>query len=58
VLVSPRMRRGWVWLPLSVALGATGFAAPLSLQDLLKNAGPSVVHLSVRDAANEEEGSG
>jgi S1-C subfamily serine protease len=45
-------------LTLSVALGATGFAASLPLQDLLKNAGPSVVHLSVRDAADEEEGSG
>jgi putative serine protease PepD len=53
-----RMRRCWVGLPLSVALGATGFAGPLPLQDLLKNAGPGVVHLSVRDAANEEEGSG
>jgi putative serine protease PepD len=52
------MRHGWVWVPLSVALGATGFAASLPLQDLLKSAGPSVVHLSVRDAANEEEGSG
>lgn len=52
------MRRSWAWLPLSVALGATGFAASLPLQDLLKNAGPSVVHLSVRDGANGEEGSG
>jgi S1-C subfamily serine protease len=52
------MRRCWVWLSLSVALGATGFGAPLPLQDLLKHAGPSVVHLSVRDAADEEEGSG
>jgi S1-C subfamily serine protease len=52
------MRRCWVWLPLSVAFCATGFAAPLPLQDLLKSAGPSVVHLSVRDAADEEEGSG
>ena len=52
------MRRFWACLPLSVALGATGFAGPLPLQDLLKNAGPAVVHLSVRDAADEEEGSG
>ena len=52
------MRRYWACLPLAVALGATGFAAPLPLQDLLKNAGPGVVHLSVRDADNEEEGSG
>jgi S1-C subfamily serine protease len=53
-----RMRRCCACLPLSLALGATGFAAPLPLQDLLKNAGPGVVHLSVRDTANEEEGSG
>lgn len=58
VLVSPRMRRGWFWLPLSVALGATALADPLPLQDLLKNARPSVVHLSLRDRSNEEEGSG
>lgn len=52
------MRRCWIWLLLSLALGATGFAGALPLPDLLKNAGPSVVHLSVRDAGDEEDGSG
>jgi S1-C subfamily serine protease len=58
VLVCAEMRRRWLWLPLSVALGAPGLAAPLPLQDLLKSAGPGVVHLSIRDAGGEEEGSG
>jgi serine protease Do len=51
------MRQRWVFL-LSAALGAAGTADALPLQELLAKASPSVVHLSLRDGKNEEEGSG